>query len=164
MMIITRPLLVVAVLALLPAAAFAQGGRNQLALDVGILSGGVSYARRIGDSPLSVGASVWGAWEPPNSFDHNVWEPIGLTVFGRYRPAPWLHADVGVAGARYLYADDCSDCTGTFVGLRTTAFVGYRWIFVGPELSVGSVNDEEHGSDFGTMWGVQARFVFGWGG
>ncbi len=66
--------------------------------------------------------------------------------------------------ARHLYADDCSsECTGTFAGLRTTALVGYRWFFVGPELSVGSVNDEEHGSDFGVMWGVQGRFVFGWG-
>jgi len=38
-------------LALLSGAASAQEGRNELSLDVGILSGGVSYARRLGDSP-----------------------------------------------------------------------------------------------------------------
>jgi hypothetical protein len=136
--------------------------RNEFALEAGILSGGVSYARRVGQTPLSVGAGVWGAWEPPNSFDRNVWEPIGITVFGRYRPAPWLLTDVGLAGARYLWADDCSECTGTFVGLRSVALVGYRWVFIGPELSLGTVSDERHGSDFGAMWGVQGRVVLGW--
>ena len=157
-----RPALLIALLALLPAGASAQ--RNELAVDVGILSGGVSYARRVGDSPLSVGAGVLGAWEPPNSFDRNVWEPLGFTLFGRYRPAPWLHTDVGLAGARYLWADDCSsECTGTFVGVRSSVLVGYRWFFIGPEISVGSVNDGRHGSDFGAMWGVQARVIYAWG-
>jgi hypothetical protein len=155
-------LLILTLLALVPSAASAQAGRNRLALEVGTLSGGVSYARRIGDSPVSVGAGAWGAWEPPNSFDRNVWEPLGLTVFGRYRPASWLHADVGFAGARYLWADNCSECTGTFLGVRSVALVGYRWFFVGPELSVGSVSDDRHGSDCGAIWGVQARTLLVW--
>lgn len=162
--------LIFAALALTPAAAGAQEAlsapppaRNEVALEVGIVSGGLSYARRIGDTPLSVGAGVWGAWEPPNSFDRDVWEPLGLTVFGRYRPAPWLLTDVGLTGARYLSADDCSECTGTFVGLRSVALVGYRWVFVGPELSIGRVSDDRNGSDFGAIWGVQGRVMLGWG-
>ncbi|HLL85557.1 MAG TPA: hypothetical protein VK420_22990 [Longimicrobium sp.] len=162
--------LVLTLLVLAPTAARAQEaapahspGRNEVALEAGIVSGGLSYARRIGDTPLSVGAGVWGAWEPANSFDRNVWEPLGLTVFGRYRPAPWLLTDVGISGARYLFADDCGECTGTFVGLRSVALVGRRWVFVGPELSLGSVSDDRNGSDLGAMWGVQGRVVLGWG-
>ena len=140
------------------------GSRNQVALDVGILSGGLSYTRRIGVTPFSLGAGVWGAWEPPSSFDRNVWEPLGLVAFGRYQPMAWLHTDVGLTGARYLWADDCSECSGTFVGVRSAALVGYRMLFLGPEVSAGRASDERNGSEFGVIWGVQARLVFGWDG
>jgi hypothetical protein len=165
--------LLAALFALLPNGASAQeprpsGGargpaRNQIAVEIGFLSAGLSYARRIGATPWSAGAGVWGAWEPPHTFDRSVLEPIGAVVFGRYRPAPWLHADVGLATARYLWADDCSECTGTFVGVRTAALIGHRIVFVGPELSVGRVRDARHGSDLGAMWGAQVRLVRGWG-
>jgi hypothetical protein len=154
--------------ALLPWAAAAQGAkplapRNQFALGVGIYSGEISYARRLGESPLSVGAGLWGAWEPPNSFNRNVWEPLGLAVFGRLRPLSWLHSDVGLAGARYLWADDCSECSGTFVGVRSAVLAGCRILAIGPEVALGRVSDERYGADFGAMWGVQARLMLGWG-
>ena len=137
--------------------------RNQLALEAGFLSLGVNYARRIGETPWSVGAGAWGAWEPPNTFEGNFFEPIGVNVFGRYHAAPWLHADLGVTAARYLWADDCSDCNGSFVGARSAALVGYRWIFVGPELSAGWASDDRNGSQFGVVFGGQVRLVLGWG-
>lgn len=144
------------------ARARAAGGRNEVALDVGILAAALSYARSIGDPRMSVGAGVWGAWEPRNSFDRDFWEPIGLVVFGRYRPARWLQAEAGPAVARYLWADDCSDCSGTFAGVRSTALIGHRFVFIGPEAAVGRVSDERGGADFGAFWGVQLRLVFGW--
>ena len=137
--------------------------RNEVAIGVGIVAGEVSYARRVGDSRLSVGAGVWGAWEPPSSFDREVFEPIGLSVFGRYRPAPWVHADVGLTAARYLYADDCSSCSGTFAGVRTAVMVGRGMVFVGPELALGRADDERDGPEFGMMWGAQVRLLLGWG-
>ena len=174
---------VAASLALLPAAAAAQEmlssetaavpaeaasaagveARNQLALEAGFLSLGLNYARRIGETPWSVGACVWGAWEPPSTFEGSFFEPVGAVVFGRYRAAPWLHADVGVTAARYLWADDCSDCSGSFMGARSAALVGYRWIFVGPELSAGWASDGRNGSQFGLFFGGQVRLVLGWG-
>jgi hypothetical protein len=137
--------------------------RNQLALEAGFLSLGVSYARRIGATPWSVGAGVWGAWEPPSTFEGSFFEPVGVVAFGRYRAAPWLHADLGLTAARYQWADDCSDCGGSFVGARSAALVGYRWIFIGPELSAGWASDDHNGSQFGMFFGGQVRLVLGWG-
>lgn len=155
-------------LVLLPQAAdgqeVAEGPRrNQAALEVGYLSGGLSYARRIGDTPFSGGVGVWGAWEPPGTFDRSVWEPLGLTVFARYRASEWLHADVGLTGARYLWADDCSDCSGTFVGVRTAVLVGRGRVFIGPELAAGRASDDRHGAELGILWGAQLRIVHEWG-
>ena len=159
--------LLAALLALAPLSAAAQlrgtAARNQVSLDVGILAGEIAYARRIGETPLSVGAGAWGAWEPPNSFGHPVFEPLGIVVFGRYRAAPWLHADVGPTLARYQSADDCSDCSGTFAGVRSALLVGHGILFVGPELSAGWASDDRFGSEFGVLWGAQVRLVFGWG-
>jgi hypothetical protein len=148
----------------IPARASAPSSRNQLALEVGILSAGLTYARRLGDGPLSLGGGAWGAWEPPGSFDRNVWEPLGAVAFARYRPMPWAHADVGVTAARYLWADDCSDCSGTLVGVRSVVLIGPRIFSVGPELLVGRASDERNGSELGVLWGVQARLTVGWEG
>jgi hypothetical protein len=170
------PALLLALLSLPPAALAAQqsalsmdaaargaDSRSQVAVEIGYLSAGLSYARRLGEGPLSAGVGVWGAWEPPGTFDRNVWEPLGVVVFGRWRAAPWLHADLGLTGARYQWADDCSSCSGSFFGLRSAVLVGHRFVFVGPELSAGWASDSEHGSEFGLLWGGQVRFVFGWG-
>ncbi|MBD0319505.1 MAG: hypothetical protein ICV87_04175 [Gemmatimonadetes bacterium] len=154
-----------ALLALSAASASAQASapRNELSAGAGILTGELTYARRLGSSPVSVGAGVWGAWEPPHTFDRDVLEPLGATLFARLRPAPWARADVGLTAARYLRADDCSECTGTFAGMRAVALVGHRWLFVGPEVAFGTAHDERHGSAFGAIWGLQARLVLGWG-
>jgi hypothetical protein len=152
-------------LALSAARASAQASppRNEISVGAGILTAELAYARRLGSSPVSVGAGVWGAWEPPTTFGRDVLEPLGATVFARLRPGPWAHADIGLTAARYLRTDDCSECTGTFAGVRAVALVGHRSIFVGPEVAVGTARDERNGSDFGAIWGVQARLVLGWG-
>jgi hypothetical protein len=92
-----------------------------------------------------------------------VWEPFGLAVFGRYMPVPWFHADAGPTIARYQWADDCSACSGTFLGIRSAALVGYRFVFIGPEVSIGRASDDLHGADIGVIWGGQLKFVLGWG-
>jgi hypothetical protein len=143
-----------------PAASIAERS-GEVALDIGWFSGMISYAREVAD-PLSIGIGLWGAWEPPNSFDRNVWEPIGVAVFGRYRWTPWFHADLGIAAARYLWADDCSECAGVFAGVRSAAFVGHRFVFAGPDISFGVAHDDRHGSDLGAMLGGQIRVVLRW--
>ena len=137
--------------------------RNQVTLEAGVLSAGVSYARRVGESPFSVGAGVWSAWEPPSTFEGNVFEPAGLQLFTRYRPAEWFHADVGLTAASYHWADDCPECTGTLAGVRAAALVGHRMVFVGPEVAAGRASDDHNGSRFGVLYGAQVRVVIGWG-
>jgi hypothetical protein len=137
--------------------------RNQVALEVGIISVGVSYARRVGAGPLSIGAGLWGAGAPANTFDRNVWDPVGIVVFARYSRPPWLQVDLGPGLLTYVWTDDCSECSGTFVGLRFAARLGYRFVFLGPEVWVGSASDRPNGAEFGAMVGAQLRFVVGWG-
>ena len=137
---------------------------NQVGLEAGIVSVGLSYARRVGDGPVSVGAGVWGSWEPAGSFDRNVWEPVVLGLFGRYHPTPWLHADVGVLGGRYVNADDCSDCSGSLVGLRSDLFVGHRLLSIGPWATLAHASDDRNGGEVGVLWGVQLRSIIGWDG
>jgi len=137
--------------------------RNQVALEVGIISVGLSYARRVGGGPLSIGAGLWGAWEPAHTFDRTVWEPVGFVVFARYSRPPWLQVDLGPGLLTYVWADDCSECSGTFVGVRFAARLGYRFVFLGPEVWVGSASDRPNGAEFGAMVGAQLRFVVGWG-
>ncbi|HET7230637.1 MAG TPA: hypothetical protein VFJ16_11585 [Longimicrobium sp.] len=138
-------------------------GRNQVTVEAGVLSGGVSYARRMGESPWSVGAGVWGAWEPPGTFEGNVFEPVGLQVFTRYRPTEWFHTDVGLTAASYHWTDDCPACTGTLAGVRAAALVGHRMVFAGPEVTAGWASDDQNGSRFGVLFGAQLRVVIGWG-
>lgn len=139
------------------------GSRNQVVLEIGPLSGGLSYARRVARTRLSIGAGLWGAFEPPHTFDRNVFEPIGGLVFTRLRLSPWLHGDLGPAILNYYWADDCDECTGTFVGLRLAGRIGSRLLFLGPDAWVGSVRDAQNGSDFGAMIHLQIRLVIGWG-
>jgi hypothetical protein len=157
------PLLAFLIISLVPFTAAAQmPARNQLALEIGYVAGGLSYAQRLGDGPFSAGAGAWGAWEPPNTFDRNFFEPLGLVVFGRYHGSLWA-ADLGLTAARYLASDDCSDCSGDFYGLRSVVLLGRGSFYVGPELSAGWASDGRNGTEFGIVWGAQVRFVYGWG-
>jgi hypothetical protein len=157
------PLLIIIILSLLPIAAPAQAPRrNQVALEVGNVAAGLSYARRMGETPFSVGAGAWGAWEPPNTFDRDFLEPLGVTVFGRYHGNLWA-AELGLTAARYLSADDCSECSGTFHGVRSVVLLGRGSFFIGPEIAAGWASDDRNGSEFGIVGGAQVRFVYGWG-
>jgi hypothetical protein len=164
-----------ALLACLPALAGAQASpaqidrarhpapRSEVALELGVYSGGLSYARRVGTGPVSLGAGVWGAWEPASSFGRNVWEPFGVVAFARFRPLAWAHADAGLTAGRYLWADDCSECTGTLVGARSALLLGRGALWIGPELVVARASDARHGAELGVLGGVQARLLVGWG-
>jgi hypothetical protein len=87
---------------------------------------------------------------------------MGVVVFGRYHPATWVHADLGVIGGRYLNADDCSECSGTLLGLRTDLYLGHRWLSIGPWATLARVSDDRFGAEVGALWGLQARTIIGW--
>jgi hypothetical protein len=137
--------------------------RNQVALGVGISSGEVSYARRIGENRLSLGGGIWLAWEPPHSFDHDVWQPLGVAGVVRYHFSPYVQTEAGPAYLTYLGADDCSSCSGTLVGLRAAARAGYRFLFVGPSAWIGWSGDQQNSSQFGAIFDLQIIVNRGWG-
>ncbi|HEY7504162.1 MAG TPA: hypothetical protein VH700_08685 [Gemmatimonadales bacterium] len=137
-------------------------GKNQFAFDVGMLQGGLSYARRVGPK-LSIGGGLWGAWEPWNSFESSFVEPLGVELFVRVHPAREVHLEAGPSLLRYGWADDCSECTGTFTGLRAAAMVGTGIFSLGPAVRYGRITGGTSGSEMGVIWGIQARLLFAWG-
>ena len=134
---------------------------GQVALELGVLAGGLSYARRVGLSRFLVGLGILGAWEPPATVEQAVLEPIGAMLFARYQPRDWLTADLGPAAMSYRTSDDCSTCSATFLGARATLMVGYRFIFAGPAVAAGSFRSRSRGTEFGMMYGGLVRIVFG---
>lgn len=135
---------------------------NQIAIDAGLLSLGLTYSRRLPATAWSIGAGLWGAWEPPSTFGQNVWEPIGIVLLSRYNPRSWLHTDLGFTAARYLWADDCSECTGTLLGVRAEAYAGRGIFFLGPQLLIGHASSDRHGSELGLILGGHLRVLVGW--
>jgi hypothetical protein len=138
-------------------------GRNQIGLDGGVLSGGVSFARRLGPSRFGLGGGIWYAWEPKHDFDRNVWETGSVHGFVRYWLPPVLQIEAGPAVLQYVWSDDCSDCNGSFAGVRLAGKAGYRYVFVGPAVWIGWVSDRRYGSQFGTIIDLQITITIGFG-
>ena len=137
--------------------------RDQFSIDLGLLQGGLSYARRVGHGRFSVGGGVWAAWEPWNSFDGSIFEPIGVEAFVRTHLSREVHLEVGPSLLRYHWADDCSECTGTFAGVRASAMVGKGVFSLGPWARLGRTTGDPQGSETGILWGIQLRLLFAWG-
>jgi hypothetical protein len=156
---------IIAVLFLASAASgLAQDGairKNHISIDVGLLQGGLSYARRVSQK-FSVGGGVWAAWEPWNSFESTFVEPLGVELFLRAHPSPDVHLEVGPSLLRYYSADDCSECTSTFTGIRAAAMVGKGIFSLGPAVRFGRITGGSSGSELGMVWGIQARLLFAW--
>jgi hypothetical protein len=141
----------------------AQIRKSQVAIDVGVLELGISYAHRIGQGPWSLGGGVWGAWEPWSSFEQNVFEPLGAELFVRVQPVDAVQFELGPSLLQYRWADDCGECTGTFAGARAAAMVGQGVFRLGPTARFGVVSGGPSGNESGLRWGIQARLLFSWG-
>jgi len=137
--------------------------KNQISIDLGALTFFIAYAHRIQNTKWSFGGGLGFAWElNQHSFERNVYEPGYIAAFIRYQYSHIFQFDIGPTLMRYFWTDDCSECRGTFVGLQTTASVGYKFVFLTPCLWVGSASDDRHGSEFGTIWNIQLRFLIPW--
>jgi len=137
--------------------------KNHFSVDVGVLQGGLSYARRLGQGPFSIGGGIWAAWEPWSTFESDVWEPLGMELFVRAHPSRDVQLEVGPSLLRYHWADDCSGCTGTFAGVHAAAMVGRGVFALGPTLRLGRVTGGPAGDEIGLLFGIQARLLFSWG-
>jgi hypothetical protein len=136
--------------------------KDVLAINLGPLAADLWYGRRISDTAIRLGAGLWGMWEAPTSFNRNIWNVGGIRLFISYELSRWFHVEAGPSLLRYSWADDCSSCSGTFVGIEGGAFVGYRWIFVGTALHYGVASDDRHGSGSGLIVAPWLRLAIGW--
>jgi hypothetical protein len=136
---------------------------NEMSVDIGLLEGGITYARRIGRGPVSIGGGVWAAYEPWSSFEQNVYAAAGGDLFVRLHALDMAHVELGPSLLRYRREDDCSSCGGTFVGARAAVMVGKGAFWVGPTARVGWLNSGVTEGETGVLWGVQGRLLFSWG-
>lgn len=170
-------LLVVGALALVPRAARAAdqppGGQNQLTIDVGAASIGVTHAWRlstpsvlfgggggIGLSPLLGKVVTTGA-----HFDNStveVLEIVQAQLFMRFEIASWLRVDTGVRAGAFLHLSE-KVAGGPFGALFVAPALVWRWLWIGPRVS-GGVLAERDGPTVGalTIEYVTLRFAITW--
>jgi hypothetical protein len=106
---------------------------------------------------------VWAAWEPWNTFEQNVLEPMGGELFVRFHPSDDVHLELGPSLLRYHWTDDCSECTGTFAGIHAAAMVGKGVFSLGPTAKFGVLSGGPSGNEAGMLWGFQGRLMFSGG-
>lgn len=134
--------------------------RHQLSLDVGNeLAIAVAYARRAGATPFLVGVRAGYAFElNDNTFDREVWDVFHAEAFLRYQPRDLIQAEVGISILGSSPADDTNE-RRTFYGMYAALMLGYRYVFVGPQLRLGEIE-----SQFGAIAGIAMRWVLPFGG
>ena len=147
-------LLVLGVLAE-PLAAQYSPPRTQWSLDVSpTYAGAITFARRLENSQLMWGLGTGFGWELNNhTFDRQFWNVLHLEGFARYQPAPRFQADVGLSVAASSPTDDTSE-QRVFLGLYSSALIGHRFLFFGPQARLGFLD-----SDFGVQWNFAVRAV-----
>jgi hypothetical protein len=135
-------------------------GKHQFTVDIGVLEVGLSYARRISNGPFALGGRLSAAWEPWNTFEANVLEPMGGELFLRYHPNREVQLELGPSVLRYRWADDCAECSGTFAGAYASAMVGKGILSLGPTARFGVLAGAPSGHEAGILWGFQGRLRF----
>jgi hypothetical protein len=151
------------------------GGQNQLTIDVGAASIGVTHAWRlstpsvlfgggggIGLSPLLGKVVATGA-----HFDSKgtveVAEVVHAQLFMRFELASWLRVDTGVRAGAFLHGGSSSVSGGPFAALFVAPALVWRWLWIGPRVS-GGVLAERDGPTEGalTIEYVMLRFAITW--
>lgn len=136
--------------------------RNQLTVDLGVLSAGVAYGHRLGTGRMSVGGGIWAAWEPSSTIDPEFFQPVGVELFVRSQLTPIVQLEAGPSVLYYVWADDCGECGGMFIGVRGAAMVGHRFVFFGPALHVGWATAAQQPDAVGLVFALQFRWFHGW--
>ena len=139
----------------LPAAAQYSTPRAQWGLEYANEAAvAVTYAHRLEESRLLMGFGVGFAWEwNDHSFDRQVWNVFHVEGFARYQPLPFFQGEGGVSLSMSSPTDDTNASRG-FFGLYGAAMVGYRYLFFGPQVRAGYLDNE-----FGTIRTFAVRAV-----
>jgi hypothetical protein len=150
-----RRVVLLAALALLPARAARAtevappaGTQNQLTVDLGAASVGVTHAWRtsrrfmlfgggggMGLSPL-VGTIVTTGTHFDPAPNINLLEVVHAQLFLRFELAPWLRADTGVRAGAFIHGGE-NYSGGPFATVFVAPALAWRWLWVGPRVSAG---------------------------
>ena len=93
-------------------------------------------------------------------------EPVGAELVVRTHPSRAVQLELGPSLLRYRWADVCSECTGTFAGVRAVTIVGQGIFSMGPPLRLGRGSGNPAGGETGSSgasrhgccsWGEQGR-------
>ena len=127
---------------------------NQLTIDVGAASIGVTHAWRLGTAPRAVRRrrrhrpfpllgktfATGTHFDDPGHVD--LLEIVHAQLFMRFELASWLRVDTGVRAGAFLHGGSSSVSGGPFAALFVAPALAWRWLWVGPRVS-GSVLAED---------------------
>ena len=149
--------------------------RNQITIDVDVVSLGVTYASRLGHGAVLLGGGggigvspylgatfATGTHYDPRPSYTPVLEWAHLQFFARLELASWLRADAGVRAGVFVHGtEDLGG--GPFYELFVAPALVWRWLSLGPRISAGFLT-ESGGPTAGVLVidYVMLRFVIGW--
>jgi hypothetical protein len=149
--------------------------QNQLTIDAGAASVGVTHAWRlstpsvlfgggggVGLSPLLGKTFATGThFDDPGHVD--LLEIVQAQLFLRFELASWLRVDTGVRAGAFLHGGSSSVSGGPFAALFAAPALVWRWLWIGPRVS-GGVLAERNGPTEGflTIEYVMLRFAISW--
>ena len=150
--------------------------QNELTIDVGAASIGVTHAWRelgarlglggggaIGLSPLPPLGATYATgthFDYPGHLEFG--EVLHAMLFARFEPTSWLRVDGGVRGGVFLHGGE-KVSGGPFAGVFLAPALAWRWLWIGPRIS-GNWLWEETGERAGILVieYVMLRFVLSW--
>ena len=113
--------------------------------------------------PTPAGSATAPSAERQGSFHQTLIEPVGIDLFVRAQPSRLTQFEIGPSLLRYRWADDCSECGGTFAGIQAAAMIGSGKVWIGPTVRFGRVSGRPSSDpETGVIWGVKARLLFSW--
>ena len=123
---------------------------NQFGIELGILSGSVSYAHKFSKNWLW-GLNLGYVWEDNlNTFDTNIWEVFHGEFFTRFQSSYYFNLDLGASAFIYSPCDECDE-KGFFAGGYVRALIGYKFIFLAPHIRMG-VTSDYRGTELGAIF------------
>ena len=133
--------------------------KYQLSLDVGNLSGAISFAFRTSEKWLW-GLRLGFVWEDNlNTYeDIKIWNVIHADIFQRYGFSRYLYIDFGGSFFAHAPRDD-TDEVGYFIGAYSSVSVGYKFIFLSPVIRIGYAGLEGFGVIFRPLI-IKLQFQF----
>jgi hypothetical protein len=148
---------------------------SELTIDVDVVSIGVTWATRIGERGVLLGAGggvglspylgatfATGTHYDPAPSTTPVLEFAHAELFARFELASWLHADTGVRAGLFIHGGENLG-GGQFAALFVMPALVWRWLSLGPRISAGLLT-ESQGPTEGvlTLDYMMLRFVISW--